>query len=121
MPITGKLGSINIGGAVAAVVDWQIDNNTEPVETTNMDDLGKQSFIDGIEGWSGSFTTLTLLNKRGSQAAATFNTGATPSASEPQYSGAILISNEPTTTTVAGRQEHAYTFSGQLTPAIAIA
>lgn len=112
MSITGKAGVVTIGATVAECTTWQMDRNTEAVEVTAMDSAGNREYIAGLFGWGGSFTTLTFLNKTGSQAAASFDVGATQSATLPRLSGAIIITNEPANVPVDGRVEYGYTYQG---------
>lgn len=110
--VTGKAGIVNIGGVVAEVTQWSMDRNSEAVEATSMSSAGNQEFIVGLFGWSGTFTTLAFLNKTGAQAAATFQVGASASAANPVFTGAIILTNEPVTVPVEGRTEYAYSFTG---------
>lgn len=112
MPATGKAGVVTIGATVAECTTWQMDRNTEAVEVTAMDSGGNREYLAGLFGWSGSFTTLKILNKTGSQAAASFDVGATQTADLPRLSGAIIITNEPASVAVDGRAEYGYTFTG---------
>ena len=119
---TGKGGSVTIGSAVAEVTAWNISHTVDAVEATSMDSSGKGEYIPGIERWSGSFNTLKVLNKTGSQAAATFDTLAgTAAVTSPRYSGAIIITDEPVAVPVDGRIEFAYTFQGTGTCTVATA
>jgi len=110
--VTGKAGVVNIGGAIAEVTQWSMDRNTEAVDATSMDSGGNSEFVDGLFSWSGTFTTLAFINKTGSQAAATFQVGAAPSAANPKFTGALILTNEPVAVPVEGRVEYAYTFQG---------
>ena len=110
--VTGMSAVINIGGSVAEAFNWSMDRNTEAVEATSFDSAGNREFVPGLFGWSGSFSTLRFMNKTGSQAAASFQVGASAGTATPKFSGAIIITNEPCATPVDGRVEYAYTYTG---------
>lgn len=110
--VTGKSGVVNIGGVVSEVTTWSMNRTNEPVDATSMSSSGNKEFVSGLNGFTGSFTTLAFLNKLGSQAAATFQVGAAASAANPKYSGAIIITDEPVTVDVAGVVNYSYTFTG---------
>ena len=117
--ITGKAGVVSIGSTVNEVTEWSLNLAVEAVEATSMSSSGNREYIDGLKGADGSFTTLRILNKTGTQAAATFQAGASTSASEPKYTGSILITSEPIAVPVDGRVQYAYTFN--FTGAITVA
>ena len=110
--VSGKAGVVNVGGALGEITQWQMDRNVEALEATSMSSSGNREFIDGLFGWSGSFTALDFVNQTGTQAAATFQVGATVTAALPKFTGSIIITNEPVATPVDGRVEYAYTFTG---------
>jgi len=110
--VTGKAAVITIGTAVAEANAFSVDRNTDAVEATSFDSAGNREYVAGLFGWSGSFTTLRLINKTGAQAAATFAAGATAGTSNPTIAGAIIITNEPIALTVDGITSYGYTFTG---------
>jgi predicted secreted protein len=110
--VTGKAGVVTIGATVNEVTAWNVDRTTEAVDVTSMSSSGNGEYVAGLFRWNGAFTTLNILNKTGSQAAASFDVGATRSAYLPRVSGAIIITNEPVNCPVDGRVEYGYTFQG---------
>jgi len=110
--VTGKAGSISVGATTAEVFAWTMDRNTEAVEATSMDSGGNREYIVGLFGWSGTYSTLRFANRTGSQAAATFQVGASVGTATPTFKGGVIITNEPISCPVDGRVEYAYTFTG---------
>lgn len=110
--VSGKAGVVNIGGSVSEAFDWSMDRNTEALEATSFDSSGNREYVDGLFGWGGSFSTYIFLNQTGTQAAATFQTGAAAGTATPKFTGSILITNEPIACAVDGIVSYAYTFQG---------
>jgi hypothetical protein len=109
----GKAGRVQVGATVTEVTGWTLDRTTDALDATSMASSGNREFIDGLFGWTGTFTSLTFINKTGSQASATFDVLAgTPAATTPRFSGAIIITNEPVACEVGGVVQYAYTFTG---------
>ena len=53
---SGKTGSVDIGGAIAGIKDWDLSYEMEPLDTTDFADVGVTSYIPGITKASGSFS-----------------------------------------------------------------
>lgn len=119
--VSGKAGIVSIGATVNEVTQWSMDRTVEALDATSMSSAGHKEFVAGLDGWTGTFTTLAFVNKTGSQAAATFQVGAAASAANPKFTGAIIITNEPVAVDVGGVVNYAYSFTGTAacTPATA--
>lgn len=114
---SGKTGSITIGTAVAEVNGFTINREVEALDATSFDSTGNMEFIDGLAQTNGTFTSLVFLNKQGTQASATFQSGASPATNNPSFAGAIVITTEAVAHEVAGvvTYSYNYTFSGAVT------
>ncbi len=113
--VTGKAGVVKIGAStVAEVTAWSVDRPVEAILATSMDSAGNNEYVEGLKGWSGSFTSLlydALVAVGGAQAG-TFQVGAVASAGAPILTGSVIITNEPVAVTVEGRTEWQYSFQG---------
>lgn len=52
--LSGKGGSVSIGGSVLGVKSWDIDAKGDAVDVTGFDSAGEKEFISGLTEWSGT-------------------------------------------------------------------
>jgi len=119
--VHGKSGVVNIGGAIAEVSQWSMSRVTDATEATSFDSAGNREYVEGLFGWTGSFTSLVFANKTGLESAATFQVGAAAGANTPTFAGAIIITDEPVAVDVNGVVQYAYTFTGTGANTVAVA
>ena len=104
--ISGKDGSVNIGGAITEVKKWDCKLTGEALNATSMDGSGWDEFILGLKGGTGTFETIKGDVAIGAHAAATFAVTAGPS-----ISGAIIITSKGYAVDVAGVVTYSYDFT----------
>lgn len=110
--ISGKNGSVNIGGAVSEARNWEIELTSEALDATTYDSSGWMEFIAGLSGGTGSFESINARIAVGSHAAATFAV-----TSGPSIAGAIIITSYTPGAPVDGVVIYTYnfTFTGTIT------
>jgi len=111
--ITGKIGSVSIDGTgTYEFTTWSISPKQEVADSTSMESGGYREIIASLKAWDGSFTCLDFPNKLGGPYLGTFKMTTTNTATHPQFSGSLFITEEPATVPVDGRIEYAVTFQG---------
>lgn len=110
--LSGKLGSVDIGGAVSEARNWEIELTSEALDATTYGSSGWLEFIAGLSGGSGTFESLNARITVGLKAAATF---AIPSG--PSIAGSIIITGYTPSAPVDGvvTYTYAFTFTGVIT------
>lgn len=55
MPMSGKDGSVSVGGnRVAELSNWSLDLGADDIDVTTFDSAGWKEFLQGLKEWSGS-------------------------------------------------------------------
>lgn len=110
--LSGKDGSVDIGGAVSEARNWEIELTSEAQDATTYDSSGWREFIAGLKGGSGTFESLNARLAVGAHATGTFAISGGPS-----IEGALHIDSYKPGVPVDGvvMYTYAFTFSGKIT------
>lgn len=120
--ISGKSGKLNVGGARTDIANWKLSRTVDILDGTSFTSAGYKEKVGGLIDAKGSFRSGKFFNiLDGSPIAATLSTGATATASTPEFHGSIIIAEEPVECAVEGVVAYEYTFevTGAMTAATA--
>ncbi len=114
--LSGKGGSVSIGGNIAGVTSWEIDYKGDAVDVTGMDSSGAKAFIAGLTEWSGSCegflesgATLPLPAAASNPSVSLVDSG---DLGANTYTGDVIVTGVKYSTSVDGAAKFSITFQG---------
>lgn len=113
--VVGKIARVKVGNSViAGIRDWSIDYTADALEKTDFDDVGRKTFLAGLDGWTGSFNGFGQPGWATGAALGTQYKGSfyVSSSAGSYYSGSIIITGVSPAVAVDGLATVSYTFQG---------
>jgi predicted secreted protein len=110
MAISGKTGTVTVGGSAKCVTEWSVNNSIDRIDVTSTCSAGLRELISGISEWTGSFTSLDYISGNAQTATVVLSND------DVTISGSALI-DFAATSPVDGRAEYTYdlAFTGAVT------
>jgi len=113
--VTGKSGKVKFPTSteVTEIRNWTLNRPMETPDATSMSSGGNREKKAGIRDWSGTFETIKFVDLAGQEAVGTLMVdGSGATASTPQFSGTMLISDAPVEVPYDDIVAYKHTFEG---------